>query len=290
MNKYVIVTDSCCDLPLNIIQEYNLAVFPLRFTIKDKIYSNFPDERDMATKEFYNLLREGATSSTSQINAYEFVEGVTPLLEQGYDLLYIGFSSALSGTYNSFVLATQELKEKFPDRKIVFIDSLSASLGQGLLVYTAALQQKEGKSLEQVAAFIEANKLHLVHLFTVDDLNFLKRGGRLSSTSAFIGTLLQLKPLLHVSDEGKLVPYGKTVGRKHSIKKLVDDLVSNITNPQDQTIFISHGDTLEEAEYAGRLIKEKCKVKQIIYANVGPVIGSHAGPGVIAIFFFGTKR
>jgi DegV family protein with EDD domain len=244
----------------------------------------------LATKEFYKLLREGAISSTSQVNAYEFVEGLTPLLEKGLDILYIGFSSALSGTYNSFEIAKGELLEKFPERKIIGIDSLSASLGQGLLIYTASQLQKEGKSIDEVQKFIEGNKLHLVHLFTVDDLNFLKRGGRLSATSAFIGTLLQLKPLLHVSNEGKLVPYGKTIGRRHSLKKLVDDMEGNITHPENQTIFISHGDAIEEAEYTGKLIKERYKVKDVLYNDVGPVIGSHSGPGTIAIFFFGQKR
>ena len=290
MSKYVIVTDSCCDLPMPIIQEYNLIVPPLRFTIKDNTFANYPDEREMPTKDFYRLLREGATSSTSQLNSHEFVESVTPLLQQGFDVLYLGFSSALSGTYNSFLIAKDELQETFKDRTIIAIDTLAASLGQGLLVYLAAQLQKQGKSIQEVADYIEANKLHLVHYFTVDDLNFLKRGGRLSATSAFIGTLLQLKPLLHVSDEGRLVPYGKTLGRKHSIKKMVDDMENKIINPEKQTVFISHGDSLEDAKYAGKLIQDRYHVKDIVYGLVGPVIGSHSGPGTIAIFFLGNKR
>lgn len=290
MSKYLIVTDSCCDLPLNIVKDFNLNVIPLKFTINNVSYFNYSDEREMKNKDFYRILREGSMSITSQINSYEFVEQVTPLLNEGYDILYVGFSSALSGTYNSFLIAQEELKELFPERKILAIDSLSASLGQGLLIYSALLKQKEGKSLEEVYDFIESNKLSLVHLFTVDDLNFLKRGGRLSATGAFIGTLLKIKPLMHVSNEGRLVPYSKTVGRKISIKKLVDELADRIVNPEEQVIFISHGDVLEEAKYAGELIKSKVKVKDVVYGNVGPVIGSHSGPGTIAIFFFGTHR
>jgi DegV family protein with EDD domain len=290
MNKYVIVTDSCCDLPLSIIKEHDLRVFPLRFTIENKTYSNDQEKEEMSTPTFYTLLREGAISSTSQINPNEFIEGVTPLLQQGFDILYIGFSSALSGTYNSFVLAKEELKETFPDRTILTVDSLCASLGQGLLVHSAATRKVSGKNIHEVATWVEENKLKLVHLFTVDDLNFLKRGGRLSSTSAFIGTLLQLKPLLHVSNEGKLVPYGKTLGRKHSIKKLVDYLVATIVHPEEQVVFISHGDAFEEAQYAGNMIKDKCHVKDVIYHYVGPVIGSHSGPGTIAIFYYADKR
>jgi DegV family protein with EDD domain len=213
-----------------------------------------------------------------------------PILKSGRDILSISFSSALSGTYNSARIAKEELQEKYPERKIIVIDSLSASMGQGLLVYHAAKRKQEGKSIEEVAKWVEENKLKLCHLFTVDDLNHLRRGGRLSPISAILGTILRVKPLLHVSIEGKLTVVSKSRGRHTSLDMLVQQMEKTIENPEGQTVFISHGDCLEEAEYVKEKMLAKLPIKDVVINYVGPVIGSHSGPGTIAIFYFGNDR
>jgi DegV family protein with EDD domain len=289
MNEYVILTDSCSDLPLSIIEKGKLEVIPLSVKVKDKQYQNFPDERDITNKDFYTLLREHQVATTSQIIPSQAMEKIEPILKEGKDVLCIMFSSALSGTYNSVLVAKSELEAKYPNNKIIVIDSLSASLGQGLLVNYALELKNEGKSIDEVASWIEANKLHICHLFTVDDLNHLKRGGRLSSTKAFLGTVLQLKPVLHVDDLGRLVPLNSVRGRKAALKALVDRLDENIMG-DDQMIFISHGDCLEDAKFVEELIREKHQVKDVVINYVGPVIGAHSGPGTIALFFFGKTR
>lgn len=289
MKDYIIITDSCCDLPLNLIDEKHLVVLPLGFTIDNKNYKNYPDGREMSHKDFYTLLREQKTASTSQLSPNDFIEALEPLLKQNLDVLCINFSSALSGTYNSLVVAKSELEAKYTNSKIIAIDSLSASLGQGLLVHTAVELKKQGKSIDEVASFVEENKLKLCHLFTVDDLGHLKRGGRVSSTKAFLGTMLQLKPVLHVDNQGRLVPLNNVRGRKGSFKDILDKIEQRITN-HDQVVFISHGDCQEDAEFMATLIKEKFSVKDVMLSPIGPVIGAHAGPNTIAVFFYGKER
>jgi DegV family protein with EDD domain len=289
-NPYVLVTDSCSDLTLEQVKEMNIDVVPLSVEIDEKTYKHYPDERQLNVKEFYNLLRDKKVAKTSLINVGEYLDFFEEKLKAGNDILYIAFSSALSGSYQSSVIARQELLEKYPDHKIVIIDSRSASMGQGLLIWYAYQKMQEGLSIDEVAKWVEMNKLKLCHLFTVDDLGTLKRGGRLSGTQALLGSLLKVKPVLHVTDEGKLVPIKKARGRKTSLQTIVDIMKEKIENPSEQTIFISHGDDLEDAEYISGLIQEQIGVKAINYGVIGPVIGAHSGPKTIAVFFIGNQR
>ena len=289
MKDYIILTDSCSDLPTYLIEKEHMQVLPLGFNIDGKNYKNYSDEREMSYKDFYDSLRNHKSATTSQLSPNEFIEAIEPILKEGKDVLCIIFSSALSGTYNSLVVAKNELEDKYKDNKIIAIDSLSASLGQGLLVYSALNLKKQGKSIDEVATYVEENKLKLCHLFTVDDLGHLKRGGRLSSTKAFLGTVLQLKPVLYVDDMGRLVPLNTVRGRKGAFKDIVKKIEERISN-DSQTVFISHGDCKEDAEFMAELIKEKFDVKDIVISPIGPVIGAHAGPNTIAVFFFGNYR
>lgn len=290
MNKYIILTDSCIDLPSRMAEEMELMVVPLSLIIDDVNYYNYLDEREITFKNFYQLLREGKTTQTSQVNPQRFIEIMEPILVSGYDILSISFSSALSGTYNSSAIAKNDLLEKYPERKIITIDSLCASMGQGLLLTYAAKLKKEGHSLDDVAKWVEENKTNLCHLFTVGDLNHLRRGGRLSYAKAILGTILKIKPLLHVNKEGKLVQTGATRGRKSSLIKMVERMEKTIINPKEQTIYISHGDCLDEIIELKQIIMERLPVKDVIINYVGPVIGSHSGINTVAIFYLGTDR
>ena len=213
-----------------------------------------------------------------------------PVLQAGQDVLYLGFSSALSGTYNAGALACAQLAEKYPDAKLYAVDTLCASLGQGMLIYLAVQQKRAGKSIEEVRDYVEENKLHLCHWFTVDDLHHLHRGGRVSATSAVLGTMLNIKPVLHVDDEGRLIFVEKVRGRRTSLKALLQHMEATAIAPETQTIFISHGDCLEEAQLLGQMIRDKLHVQDVVINYVGPVIGAHSGPGTLALFFLGTKR
>lgn len=288
--RYRILTDSTGDLTPELVQELDVTVIPMEFTVDGKSYRNYPDGHEMSAKDFYDLLRSGKTSTTAQINSHEFTEWADPILQAGEDLLYIAFSSGLSGTCQSALLAKQELSEKYPDRKFLVVDSLCASMGEGLLVYYAAKMQQEGKSIQEVYQWLQENKLHLCHWFTVDDLNHLKRGGRVSSAAALFGTMLGIKPVLHVDDAGHLIPVAKIRGRKQSLDSLVAHMEETVTEPEKQVIFISHGDCLQDAQYVADKIREKWKVKDIVLNEIGPVIGTHSGPGTVALFFLGSKR
>lgn len=290
MKSYVIATDSCADLPQSFVQEMDLKIVPLSVEIEGKSYNHYPDERELKVSDFYQMLRTKKVAKTSLVNVGTFIAFFEPFLIDGLDILYIGFSSALSGTYQSSVIAKEELLKQYPERKIITIDSLSASMGQGLLVYHAWQESKKNVSIEKVAAWVEKNKLKHIHIFTVDDLGTLRRGGRLSDVSAILGTILRIKPILHVTDEGKLVPLRKARGRSFSLDQMVDLMSESIEKAKEQTIFISHGDCLEEAMIVGNQIQEKYGVKDIMYNEIGPVIGAHSGPGTIAIFFVGKKR
>lgn len=287
---YVIMTDSCSDLTQQQINEMGIHVLPLSVEMEGKTYFNYPDERDISFHAFYERLRDKAIAKTSMVGIGQFMEAFEPLLREGKDVLYIGFSSALSGTYNSAHLAAKELQQVYPERKIITIDSKGASMGLGLLIYYAYLGKKDGKTISQLTAYIESIKLKITHLFTVDDLGTLMRGGRLSVTSHILGTLLKVKPILHVSNEGKLVPIHKVRGRKHALAKMVELTQEYIDSSFEQTLFISHGDCLDEAMLVGNELKKLLKIKDIVYGYVGPVIGAHSGPGTIAIFFQGFKR
>ena len=290
MADYVIITDSSCDLPNDLAKELGVMVLPLSYHLNGVDYYNYLDERDMSINEFYRHIRAGEPCTTSAVNVDAYKSAIEPLLQQGKDILDIAFSSGLSATYNSGKIACDELSEKYPDRKVYTVDTLAASLGQGLLVYLAAQQKRAGKSIDEVRDWLEENKLHLCHWFTVDDLNHLKRGGRISGTAALFGTMLNIKPILHVDDEGHLIPMGKVRGRRASLDALAQHMEETAIDPASQTVFISHGDCLEDAEYLAAEIKRRMGVQKFVIGYIGPVIGTHSGPGTIALFFLGTKR
>lgn len=288
MSDYVIVTDSSADLPASLVQELGVEVLPLSFTVQGKTYHNYPDDREMDPKVFYKMLRDGEMATTSAVNVAEYTNMLEPFLQAGKDVLVLAFSSGLSTTYQSSVIAVNELSEQYPDRKIYTVDTLCASLGQGLLVWHAVQEQKKGKSIEEVRDWVEENNLHLCHWFTVDDLHFLKRGGRISAATAVVGTMLSIKPVLHVDDEGHLISMGKARGRGASLTALVDHMEQTVTDVD--TVFISHGDCLADAEKVAADVKKRFGTKDVVINNVGPVIGAHSGPGTLALFFLGTKR
>ncbi len=292
MNKYQIITDSCVDLPAELAKDLELDILPLKVTIDGKEYNNHLDGREISPKAFYDLLREKHTATTAQANPQDFIDKLTPYLKKGIDILFISFSSALSGTYNSSVIAIKELKEEFPERKIESVDSLCASMGQGLLVTYAANMKKSGKSMEEVIGYIEKNKLNFCHLFTVSDLGHLRRGGRLSASKVIIGNLLNIKPLLHVSVEGQLKVYGKARGRYKSLNSLISRMQETYDDSLEQIIYISHGDCLEDALYVKNNIMEKMGIdeKMITINHIGPVIGAHSGLNTLAIFYIGSER
>ena len=288
--RYRIITDSTGDLTPELIRDLQLTVIPMEFTIDGKSYRNYPDGHEMSAKAFYHLLRAGKTSTTAQINAHEFMDWADPILQAGEDILYLAFSSGLSGTCQSAYMAKEELSARYPDRKIYVVDSLAASMGEGLLAYYASKMQLEGKTIDEVYQWLQDNKLHLCHWFTVDDLNHLKRGGRVSSAAALFGTMLGIKPVLHVDDAGHLIPVAKIRGRRQSLDSLVAHMEETVTNPGEQVIFISHGDCEKDAQYVADQIRAKWNVKEIVLNEIGPVIGTHSGPGTVALFFLGSKR
>jgi len=290
MHNYVIITDSTSDLPQKIVEDMDIKVIPMTFEIGGRSYLNYPDGRELNPHEFYEMLRKGDTAVTSLINTTSFLECFEPFLMEGKDIFYVAFSSALSGTYNSSLIAADMLMEKYKGSKIICVDSKAASMGEGLLVYSAAKLKEKGMGIEELHRWILDKRLKLCHWVTVDDLNHLKRGGRINPFTATIGTALNVKPILHVDDEGRLVPAGNVRGRKKSLNTLVEHMKETITNPEEQVIFIGHGDNLEEALYLEELVKEAVKVKDVVIGYVGPVIGSHSGPGIMTVFFFGTKR
>ena len=290
MNDFVIVTDSSCDLPDELVRKLELHVAPLAFIMGDETYHNYPDNREMSPEEFYSRQKQGQMATTNAVNVGQAAEVLEPILQEGRDVLVLAFSSGLSATYDSARLAGEELREKYPERKLFVVDTLCASMGEGLLVWHAGQLKKQGKTIEEVRDWAEENKLHLCHQFTVDDLHFLKRGGRISATTAAVGSMLKIKPVLHVNNEGKLVNIGKARGRKASLNTLVDRMEATAVTPGEQTVFISHGDSLEDAQYVARLVSGRMGVKDIRINYVGPVIGAHSGPGTLALFYLGTER
>ncbi len=289
MNKSVLITDSCCDLPYNFTEDNNLVVMSMMVTLGEKTIADDLG-KTLKYSDFYKAVREGEMPKTAQVNVYEFQKEFERHVKNGYKVIYIAFSSALSGTYNSACIAKDMVKEKYEDADITVIDSKCASMGLGLLVYYANNMLKDGKSKEDIVNWLEQNKLKIIHWFTVEDLNHLYRGGRVSKTSAAVGTLLNIKPILHVDNEGRLIPVEKTRGRKKSLTILVNKMVDSIIDPEEQVVFISHGDSIEDVEYVKERIAEKIKVKDIIVNNIGPAVGSHSGPGTIAIFYLGKER
>ena len=291
MSDFIILTDSSADLSGEMAQAADVQVLPLTFTIGGADYHNYPDNREMDPHLFYQRLRAGEVATTAAVNMNQYVEAIEPLLQAGRDVLVLAFSSGLSATFQSSKLAVEELSEKYPERKLYTVDTLCASLGQGLLVWYAAQERKKGRTIEEVRDWAEANKLSLCHQFTVDDLHFLKRGGRISATTAVVGSMLQIKPVLHVDDEGHLILMSKVRGRDASLKALVGKMKETaLSNVRDQMVFISHGDAKEDAEKTAQYVKDQLGVQKVMIHNIGTVIGSHSGPGTIALFFMGTHR
>lgn len=290
MRDYVILTDSCCDLSAEMAAELGVEVLPLSLQMGDRTYRNYLDGREIGFHEFYERVRSGELATTSAVNVGEFEEKMREILKTGKDILSISFSSALSTTYQSATIAAADLREEFPDSKVFVVDSLCASLGQGLLVYLCAQEQRKGRSVEEVRDFAEATKGSICHWFTVDDLNHLKRGGRVSAATAFFGTMLSIKPVLHVDDGGHLVPVSKTRGRKASLLALVDHMEQTALDASGGTVFISHGDCEADARFVADEITRRFGNRDISINFVGPVIGNHSGPGTVALFFVGSKR
>lgn len=290
MRDYCLVTDSCCDLSPELAEKSGLKVIPMTMSMDGKEYLNYLDGREIATKDFYDKLRSGAHASTSAINIDVFINTFEPILKDGKAVLYLGFSSGLSSTYHVSTMAANELAEKYPENRIYCVDTLCASMGEGLLVYLCAMEKQKGASIEQVKEFAENNRGNLCHWFTVDDLNHLKRGGRISAATALVGSILNIKPILHVDDEGHLINVGKVRGRKASIAEIFTHMKNSAINPKEQTVFISHGDCEEDAKTLADMIKKEYKIKEVYINSIGPVIGAHSGPGTLALFFLGTQR
>ena len=290
MNNYTIITDSSCDLPDSLVKELELEVLPLAFIMDGKTYRNYPDNREMAPKDFYNKQREGIMATTNAVNVGEAADAMEAVLKRGEDVLVLAFSSGLSTTCNSFQIAAGDLAEQYPDRKIFVVDTLCASLGQGMFVYQAARLRQAGKSMEEVRDWAEQNRLNQCHWFTVNDLFFLKKGGRVSAATAVVGTMLQIKPVMHVDNEGHLIKVDTARGRKASLNALVDKVGELADNPAAQTMFISNSDCQEDAQYVADQIKARYGTEEIIINSIGPVIGAHTGPGCVALFFTGKHR
>lgn len=289
MRDYIIATDSCCDFDENLIRELDLTVIPLSVHLGQDHFRNYPGEMP-ESHVFYTRLSKGEPAQTSAPNVEAFKDAFRPFLEAGKDVLYLGFSSALSATYQNAAMAVEELREAFPDAVIRAVDTLCASMGQGLLVDLAVQEKRKGKSLEEVASFVQETIPHLCHWFTVGDLSQLRRGGRLSAGKAIVGNLLNIKPVLHVDHEGRLVPIESAKGRKKSVEALVRHMEETAIAPETQRIYISHGDCLGDAEVLAAAIQSKLGVASVTIGDVGPVIGAHSGLGTLALFFLGKER
>ena len=289
MRDYAITTDSSCDFDQTLADSLGVTVVPLSVQIGPDRFRNAPGEA-MDPHTFYTRLSQGELSQTSAPNVEDFKAAWRPILQSGRDLLYLGFSSGLSGTYHNGTIAAGDLREEFPQARIVTVDTLAASLGQGMLIDLAVQEKRRGKTLDEVAEFVQKNRLHLCHWFTVGDLNQLRRGGRLSAGKAIVGNLLNIKPVLHVDDEGHLVPMESAKGRKRSIEALVSHMEESAVAPEQQRVYISHGDCLADAQLLAQLVRERLHVKDVTIGDVGPVIGAHSGLGTLALFFVGTHR
>lgn len=290
MREYIILTDSSCDLTDHMARELELTVVPLSIHMEGRELPNLLDGSAISFEDFYANIRRGVLATTSAANVGQFVEAMRPHLAAGRDIIYVGFSSALSTTYQSGCIAAEDLRQEFPERHIYTVDSLAASLGQGLLLYLAVQKKREGYSAPELVTWLEENKLHIDHWFTVDDLNYLKMGGRVSATTALLGTMLAIKPVMHTSDEGKLEPVGKVRGRKASLKAMIDKVAELGVEPSEQTMFICHADCELDARAMAEELKARYGVKEVFINYIGPVIGSHTGPNTMGLFFYGIKR
>lgn len=289
MSEYVILTESSCDLTPELVAQAGVEVLPLSFTIDGKNYPHYPDARAYPIADFYQRMREGAVAVTAAANVVELTEGMEKHLRQGRDVLFLCFSSGLSSTRDACAIAAEDLRERYPERKIYTVDTLAASGGQGLLVLLAGRKQKAGASIEEVRDFAEETKFHVGHWFTVDDLVYLKRGGRVSSAAAVVGTMLNIKPVLHVDNEGHLIPMEKVRGRKAAIQALFRHMQETAL-PDQETVMINHADCLAEAENLAERIRAEFHPKEVLIADLGPIIGAHTGPGLVTLFFLAEHR
>ena len=286
MKDYIITVNSTVDLPKEWLTERKVPIVPLKYTIDGETYE---DMDGLSAKEFFGKLRDGKMAATSQVNPGEAKEALKPFLEEGKDILHLAFSSALSGTCNSMRIAAEELMEEYPQQKMIVVDTLCACLGEGLLLYYALKRKSEGFSMEETAKWVEENKLHVCHNVTIDDLEHLHRGGRISKTVAVLGGMVKIKPMIHMDDKGALQVIGKERGRRKSLNKIVDTAVKQSKGWENDIIMITHGDCEEDARYVEELVREKMGIDQILVNNIGTVIGSHTGPGVVAVFCMGDK-
>jgi DegV family protein with EDD domain len=289
-NKYVVFSDSSVDLMPDMVKEADIHEVPLSFTIDGQTYLNYYDQREMKCHDFFDLMRAGKVVKTSQATIGEFLEALDPFMKEGYDVLMISFSSALSGTYNCACAARDYLKDTYPERKMAVIDSLGASGGQGFIVYETGLNRLKGMSFEDNKTWVEQHIFHMAHWFTVDDLGTLKRGGRLSATKAFLGTLFKLKPVLHMDNLGRLVPVETVRGRKQSLLSIIQHFKDTAIDPETNPVMIIHGDDIVTAKWLGEKLQTDYKVPKVYYLDLGPVIGAHAGPNTISLFFWATER
>ena len=289
MRYYTIVTDSSCDLPAPLLEKMGIRVVPLAVNLDGKTYFNYPDGRAIGFEEYYAQLRSGKQATTSAVNMSLFRTVMEAELIAGHDVLYLGFSSGLSGTFNAGAMAARELQEEYPEFELIAVDTLCACMGQGLLVYLAALEKAGGKSMHEVWDFVEAQKLHICHWYTVDDLQHLKRGGRIGGTTARLGTMLNIKPVMNMDNEGKLAAVSKARGRAAALRALVDKMGEQAIEPERQTVFIAHADCYDDAHKVAEMVHERFGSKSLIN-YIGPVIGAHAGPGTVALFFVGKER
>lgn len=288
--SFALITDSCCNLTDELIDELDITVLSMTVRNRMKEYTSYVKGEKTDNKKFYTMLRSGDVLVTAALNAETCRDAFEKVLSAGEDLLYVAFSSALSGTCNVAQMMAEELKAKYPERRVVVLDSRCASMGEGLFVYYAGLLRKQGKSLNEVVAWLLEHRGNLCHWFTVEDLHFLKRGGRVSAATAIVGTALGIKPVLHVDDEGRLINMEKARGRKKSLLALVDHMEQTVTEPEKQVVFIGHGDCEEDAAFVAQEVRRRMKVKDIVINYIDPVIGAHSGPGTVALFFLGTHR
>lgn len=287
MKEFIIATDSTVDLPKAFLEENHVLTISLSYVMDGVTYK---DLDGLSHEEFFEKITNGSLPTTSQINPEEARKALEPVVKEGKEILYLGFSSGLSGSYNSVRMAAEDLMEDYPETKIVTIDSLCASMGEGLLLYKTLQLKEQGKNLDEIAEWVEANKLHICHNVTVDDLNHLHRGGRISKTTAVLGTMVKIKPIIHMDNEGKLVVIGKERGRKKSLLTLLDKMEKQMQGYENDVVMITHGDCIEDAKYVEEQIRERFGIENIIVKGIGSVIGSHTGAGVVAVFFMGSER
>ena len=286
--SFKIITDSSANLTNKLIENFDLEIISLKYYINGEEFESYIPGKEVDLKAFYKRIADKEKATTSLVGVDTFKKVFSEKMSEGTDVLYIGFSSGLSGTLQSAQIAAQEIQNNFPGQKLIVVDSLCAALGQGLFVYHICKLREQGKSIDECAKWADENRLHVCHWFTVDDLMYLKRGGRLSATSAILGTILGIKPVLHMDDNGKLAVVSKARGRKAALDALISHMDSTATDLKNQYVFISHGDCIEDAQYVADKIKDK--VSDVLINTLEPVIGCHSGPGTLALFFMGTKR